>query len=190
MSVDDILFAPVAAADIKVPDAWIDVLGKIRSEQSWATATLAGGALRDTDNGRQIKDVDIFITYLSDNDHTGRLLSSCLPNVIVTAIEHNVHNTSMVGAAGINHFVFEQDGWKFEISQSTLPNFDYKVLLDSFDIGLCMIALDQNNKVYRAPEYKKDVANKTITIVRDTGGRELDHAERIQRKYNGWAIVK
>lgn len=187
---DDILFAPIGAStDIRIPDAWIDVITKIRTVSFWKTATIAGGALRDLENGRQIKDVDIFLYYPGSNEDTRAELKSIpLGYDVLNEIPHNSHNTSQLGSAGISHFTFKKHGWNFEISQRDQA-FDYKTLLDAFDIGLCMISLDEQNRIYRTPEYKNDMKNKSITIVRATGGREQSHAERIQDKYNNWTIV-
>lgn len=191
MTADDILFAPVGAkSDIRVPLAWIEVIESIQSKNGWHDAVLAGGALRDLDNGRPIKDVDIFVPFLGDNDTASEYLCRArLPSqTTIMEVEHSTHNASQVGQKGISHFIFEYCGWKFEISQKT-DSFNYKTLLDSFDLGICMISLDHDNAVHRTPEYKHDVANKKITIVQKTGGREAEHAKRIQKKYPGWMIA-
>ncbi len=186
---DDILFSPIAKNDMKLPDTWLFIMDRIQNISGWSNATLAGGALRDLDNGRQIKDVDIFVPFIG-NDIARKTLQQMLADFIdhkLCELEHNTHNVSQVGTEGISHFQFEQDGWLFEISQITKA-FDSKTLLDSFDIGLCMISL-VGNAVYRRPEYQNDIVNKTITVIQETGGGEQIHAERIQKKYSGWRII-
>lgn len=191
---DDLLFAPIGVkASIMIPQMWLKVLHEIQNQPAWNNAILSGGALRDLDNGRPVKDVDIFVPFL-DNESAAKKLEdviSKLPDPNGTELyemEHNVNNTSQVGQTGISHFIFKQDGWSFEISQ-TVASFNYQSLLDSFDIGLCMISIDDNDNIYRADHYKTDKTNQTITIVNHTGGKEQVHAERILAKYSGWRII-
>lgn len=189
---DDILFAPVGVkSDIRVPLAWIEVVQSLRGRSGWGCTTLAGGALRDLDNGRPIKDVDIFVPHLGDNDAASENLirAKIKGQSSIMEVAHDAFSASQVGKPGISHFHFQYCGWKFEISQKT-DSFDYATLLDSFDLGICMISLDQSNAIYRAPEYNSDVSNKEITIVRKTGGREVEHAERLRKKYHGWTMRK
>lgn len=197
MSIDDLLFgsidsnpAPIArpSSDIQLPPSWIEVIDAIRRYPGWACSTIAGGALRDLDNGRQVKDVDIFVPYRGDNEEVFKALSTVLPSANITEIEHNVHNASQLGAEGISHFLFEVDGWKFEISQKT-EIFNHVNLLGSFDIGICMISLSLSNNIYRSSYYNLDKARKQLRVVQATGGREMEHAERLARKYTDWTIV-
>lgn len=200
MSVDDFLFGQIGAPiniaapttnDIILPPSWMRVLTDIRQQAGWMCSTIAGGALRDIDNGRPVKDVDIFVPYLGSNETSLLALQRAVSDAPIMEIEHSSHNTSQVGVDGISHFHFEVDGWKFEVSQKT-DQFDYKTLLDSFDIGICMISLDPgilSYSVYRTPEYVLDKSNQEIRVVRKTGGREMDHAARLKRKYKDWYIV-
>ena len=199
MSIDDLLFGSIGAPvnisvpipqspDLVIPPSWLNVINAVRSQPSWLCSTIAGGALRDMDNGRPVKDVDIFVPHLGSNETALLAIQKAVPYAHIMEIEHNVHNTSQVGAAGISHFHFEVDGWKFEISQVT-ESFDHLSLLSRFDIGICMVSLDKNGAIARTPVYSLDKAQKLIRVVRATGGRELEHAERIKRKYQDWKVV-
>jgi hypothetical protein len=198
MSVDDFLFAPLGAttgvpvqsvqSSLVLPPSWGSVLSRIRCQPSWMCSTIAGGALRDLDNGRPVKDVDIFVPYLGDNETALMGLERALPNIFIMEVEHSVHNASQIGREGISHFHFEVDGWKFEISQIT-DQFDHISLLDRFDIGLCMISLTSLDDTYRTAYYFSDKHKQQISVVRKTGGRELEHATRIKQKYTDWTIV-
>ena len=42
-----------------IPSSWRELLGEIREVAP--DAVIAGGALRDRDNGRPIKDLDVFV---------------------------------------------------------------------------------------------------------------------------------
>jgi hypothetical protein len=189
---DDLLFAPVGGtSSLMIPEPWLRVLHLVQDQPAWKGSVLAGGALRDLDNGRPVKDVDIFVPFLDNESALKKLEDVCsrLPEKpLVDPVEHNSVHCSKPGQPGINHFIFVHDGWKFEISQRT-EQFDYKSLMCEFDVGLCMIALTPSDEIFRNDAYKKDKANHTLTIVNQTGGREMDHAERILRKYAGWTII-
>ncbi len=208
MNADDLLYAPVNGPSLgspsntiydptlrilSLPDSWVDTIERIR-RCMYSEATIAGGALRDFDQGRPVKDVDIFLP--------GNVMNTC--ELVEQSINHqrpgqriyideilhdpNHHSAISNGIPCPSHFQFVIDGWKFEITQKFEP-FTHRTIIDSFDLGICMICLD-GNTVYRAPEYLDDAANKRITIVRPTGGRELLHAQRISRKYPDWTIVE
>ncbi|MDE1153018.1 MAG: hypothetical protein PW788_10825 [Micavibrio sp.] len=59
-------------------------------------------------------------------------------------------------------------------------------LLAAFDIGLCQIATDGTSVVSTA-EYKRDVADKTITLLRPNESSE-DHLRRVVKKYPEWKL--
>jgi hypothetical protein len=205
---DDLLYAPVsstapatyshatASSDIRIPESWLNVIKRLRSYTPiWQEAALAGGCLRDLDLGRSIKDVDIFLPIgapapdiaLEKALNMGNHISP--DYVTIEEIQHDPrHNSATTnGVTALSHFIFYLDGWKFEITQKAEP-FTQRTILDSFDLGLCMICLE-GDKIYRSPEYQTDAANKSITVVRQTGGREVAHAKRIARKYAGWSIM-
>jgi hypothetical protein len=190
MNVDDILFSPIrSVSDIKIPECWLDVIGKIRSHTpKLGNATIAGGALRDLDLGRAIKDVDIFIPNVANLED---VLLNALDDVEYTSWNPIHHVSAKASAANIgvilDHYQFEVNGWRFEAIPIVNP-FTQKTIIEQFDLGLCMITLD-GDTVYRAPEYKHDVAHKLMTIVNQKGnGSELRHAKRLLKKYVGWTI--
>jgi hypothetical protein len=202
---DDLLYAPVnntpvstpsngsvAAAtttDMKLPRSWLDVITRIRSQSGWEETALAGGCLRDLDLGRPIKDVDIFLPVILSPPPFD-ILKNLFRGVFVDEIVHVPGQNSAVsnGIQVLSHYQFRINGWRFEITQKAEP-FTALNIIDSFDLGFCMICLDRNNQVYRSPEYLKDAAHQTITIVRQTGGREREHAQRLQDlKYPNWGI--
>lgn len=203
MSVDDHLYSPVVPgtilsnpliqSDIRIPDIWLSIINGIRSIPGLEVSTIAGGALRDLDLGRQIKDVDIFVPYKEDMEKTYQsAFQHIVPDAYVEKVEHDLqcqtHSRLTVGISVPAHYIFYQHGWKFEITTKYEP-FAYENIIDSFDLGICMIALDRHNGIHRAREYKHDVAANKITIVRQTGGNERHHATRLHNKYKGWTIL-
>jgi hypothetical protein len=180
------ILKPSISDNIIIPKSWTSVLKAIQQQPNWSTAIIAGGALRDSDNERPIKDVDIFVPYAENSFE--RLISATGKHDLTKV----GHNKKLITSTGANidpvHFTFKLDGWKVEVSQKVCPDFDYLKLLEGFDIGLCMISYDGND-IYKSQEYIKDKDNKTITIVRPTGGGEMTHAERIQKKYPNWTII-
>lgn len=210
MSVDDLLYEPMnssssgvpasavsSSTDIILPSIWIEVVRALRGyDNNWAETALAGGALRDIDLGRPIKDVDIFMPH---GHVTSRRLEDCLLplsktrypfGMYVEEVPHDPNSNSALsnGVISPSHFKFYMDGWKFEITQKMEP-FTQRSIIDSFDLGICMICLDGMH-VYRSPEYLSDAQNQRITIVHETGGREQEHAYRLAQKYNEWKIVR
>lgn len=211
MSIDDLLYAPMNSSSsaaptatasttpgLTIPGIWLDVVRLLRTYDNgiWRETALAGGALRDIDLGRPIKDVDIFMPH---GNVTRERLADCLLSVsapryafgmYVDEVKHNPKSNSSLsnGMISPSHFKFYMDGWKFEITQKMEP-FTQRSIIDSFDLGICMICLD-GDKVYRSPEYNHDAQNQKITIVQQTGGREEAHAHRLKQKYNEWQIVQ
>jgi len=59
-------------------------------------------------------------------------------------------------------------------------------LLAAFDIGLCQIATD-GISVVSTKEYKQDVADKTISLLRPNESSE-DHLRRVVKKYPEWKL--
>lgn len=195
-SADDLIYSPIGGSlsDIPVPEVWMEVLAAMRAMPSWNIATIAGGALRDLDQGRPVKDVDIFVPH---SEKTRARLEVVITSLGLDPLDLDVvtHDSPARSAASkiatqlttAPHFNFHYEGWRFEITQK-VESFSHRSIIDSFDIGLCMISLD-GNQIYRSPEYKTDAANKTLTVVRNTGGGELRHAERLRRKYSKWKII-
>lgn len=193
MNIDDLLYSPITATKSKLilPESWVKVVSAIQSyDDGWKYATLAGGALRDLDLGRPIKDVDIFVPY---DECMGEYLVHAMKiaDIAITNLTEVPHdNNAASGCVNTaSHFLFEHDGWKFEISQRFENFHDYRHVLDTFDLGLCMICLDGGSKVHRSWAYDEDVKNQTITVIRQTGGREVEHAQRLLKKYPSWSIV-
>jgi hypothetical protein len=197
MNSTDLIYAPIqnnsynilpGQTEIRVPQGWLDVLSKIQNE--WPVATIAGGALRDLDLGRPIKDVDVFIPYSVDSfSRLAKMMKSNF-NVYVDKIEHEmggICSRLAVGAQAPSHFIFYYHGWKFEVTQK-LEAYQQNTIIDSFDLGICMICL-VNGNIYRSPHYITDVTNKTMTVIHDTGGQEHTHANRIEYKYRGWTFI-
>jgi len=186
MSINSTIYSPInrhVITEIKMPQIWLDTLGQIQTQ--WPLATFAGGALRDLDLGRPIKDVDIFIPF--DNDAQIKL-DKILP-VRVYEEEHNPDSSGLAVGSAHCHYVFWLNGWKFEVTQKINGISSTTDVIENFDLGICRICLI-DGQIYRSPEYVRDVANKTFTIVRETGGNELSHAERIRnKKYLGWTII-
>jgi hypothetical protein len=172
----------------------LEVLAAMRTMPTWNVATIAGGALRDLDQGRPVKDVDIFVPHSEKTRPRLEVVIQALGLDPIDLDEVKHDSTARSTASKLatqlstaSHFNFFYEGWRFEITQK-LESFDHRSIIESFDIGLCMISLD-GDKIYRSPEYKTDAANKTLTVVRATGGGELRHAERLRRKYSKWRIV-
>jgi hypothetical protein len=175
-----------------IPQRWKDVL-KALQENGFPEAIIAGGALRDLDHGREIKDVDIFVL---DHGASSAVLAKDLARAIgyrATNIIAPANSEYAIGrrerpVTGIYEFEHENkmysNGIPFQIiavqSVSGLKDFPAYVLQD-FDLGICRIYFDGKTLV-RAPEYTQDEITKTFTAYVPLSGRQLDLTkERVRR---------
>jgi hypothetical protein len=155
-----------------IPRPWQSVLSEV--QVVWPFAVIAGGALRDWDHERGVRDVDIFVPVAAPGE-----VERLFPDAKKCAVE----DASEFGADIPYHCTFTRYGWLFEITFK----YDLDDLLDTMDVGLCMIKFD-GSEVTAATEYRKDSHRKTLTLLRRTGG-EGAHLARIALKYPDFRIV-
>jgi hypothetical protein len=68
--------------------------------------------------------------------------------------------------------------------------WNMETILNSIDIGLCRIAMDSTGNIFTTEEYRRDVDNRTLTIIdRRDVPRSYDRAIRIQKKFPDFTIV-
>ena len=153
---------------------------------------LAGGAPRDIEHGKPVKDYDFFVPrklYWSTINALSRELFGT--------------NTRQMVDAVTGEYPFEVRNIGDIIQIISVEDTIEEVR--KFDIGLCMIAIDfKDGCVRREPEYIKDKKNKTLTnyVGRDIPGtyapthritydkweftRHKDHMKRLLLKYEGY----
>lgn len=168
-----------------IPTDWIEILKKVQSVAPNQQAVLAGGALRDQDNGRPIKDLDIFVPVVSKNDWQHlmyglrkvfglHLLDFCVD------ISRNYLNLTNDEVTGITTFYtrgtegvsrtwfdapFESVGAvEVNVIGLNLPNFSLVEAVKRIDIGFCRIGFNGDH-LWKTEEYLKDQRDKTMTVL-------------------------
>ena len=134
---------------------------------------LAGGAVRDYDNNKPIKDYDFFIPAVH--------LPHVLKAVPCIQIGHSYYGEFQVfnvkGAEEIIQFIFTKED----------PEW---VVENTFDLGICYIYIDfSTGDVVRLKEYENDINSKTITLFRKKQRPGTDHLERVSRKYKDFSSL-
>jgi hypothetical protein len=162
-----------------IPKLWKRVLRNV--QEVFPEAIIAGGALRDLDHGREIKDVDIFV--LDKGDDTVPWLEALLgPSVSVLGQASEYH----IGRAArpvTNVTTFMIEGQRFEVIavKTTEPVIFSDYVLADFDLGICRIFYD-GKKLVRSWEYQNNALDKTFTAYIPLSGRQLDLTkERVRR---------
>ncbi len=70
--------------------------------------------------------------------------------------------------------------------------FDRTSVVNTFDIGLCMVSYDNNGCVTTA-RFQADADAQQMTLVntrQSARGKVLDHYMRLSQKYEGWPLVE
>ncbi|MBR1173917.1 hypothetical protein JQ617_08125 [Bradyrhizobium sp. KB893862 SZCCT0404] len=169
-----------------LPLAWLDTMSRVRSVLP--SAFLAGGALRDLDNGREVKDLDVFFTEEAYN---------------IAALEDGLAKQgyfyqSRCGGAYMTDAAGEVDGSTVYRSREggpdlnliqLTPGFNTAAIIDRVDFGLCQIGLDALG-VVKTAAYDHDKANQRLTLTRADSVegvmRSIKRYNRLSQKYQGW----
>lgn len=163
-------------------DIVLEEIGKVLPEPC-----IAGGAIRDCENDRPIKDIDVFVKLKRYSAMHGKIAgglhklfdvpeSACMPK-------------------NMSDYINKEIMHMYDIK---LPDIDYKIQLmvfsdeyksdfmTSFDLGICQIQYD-GAVVKRHKNYIKDMENKTITVTncrsRSALARTRNHLYRVWAKY-------
>jgi hypothetical protein len=142
---------------------------------------IGGGFARDLDNGRNIRDVDIYIQGSSAPElkkHRDRHLKAL-------GLKQNL--ASMYAPAPM-FGLWENKEKDVQVIVTKSPPLE--AIQQSFDIGLCMCALDNEGDFIASDEYWRDVRDNTLTLYVREGistyqlGRSLDyHIPKLKHKY-------
>jgi hypothetical protein len=164
------------------------ILNMIRS--LCPTAHIGGGAVRDSLLERPIRDIDLFLDDAC-SDAAAKLLRSQFGYVKVGEWE----SYEMFSDPAVARLA------KFEKADETIPVCliglkeprGMRDNLARFDFGTCMAAWD-GDRVYVAPEYTRDVNQKTFTLCRADNQPQFDYSRsRFDKltadRYAGWELV-
>lgn len=186
---------------MNIPQRWLDVLSALKAA-GFTEAFIGGGALRDLDNGRPVKDIDVFIRHRGDL--TFEMVGQAFGYDGWNRTEfHADYQTFFNEVQGVYEFSvnppsddpfdFSSPDTPFNIIACTGPEGDFEFQLhhlERFDLGICRIA--HNGVVCSVhSSYGIDKQNCTLTIVNTVRlSRSIERAQRIRdRAYDGWVIV-
>jgi hypothetical protein len=167
---------------MQIPAAWENALRLI---QTYApSAVLAGGALRDLDNGKPVKDLDIFVHGYHEID-TLRLTMRLKQTFDAQYLE----GTKDVLAA--YKVLNDLECPEINIVHLRAPFTSFQCI-ERMDFGICQIAYLSNGMVETTAAYDADRRNHTITLMRADDQPGFDWSmrryERLSKKYP-WPLV-
>ncbi len=164
-----------------IPAIWKDKLAAV--QRYFPEAIIAGGALRDLDHGREIKDVDIYV--FERGDETANLLRRAFDK----RPRSNVGPTSEYALGRperpvTDTFEFEYGDTLFQVivlKATSEPVIFPDYVVRDFDLGICMTWFD-GKTWHRTFEYQNDEQAKVFQSYIPLSGRQLDLTkERVRR---------
>jgi hypothetical protein len=176
---------------VNIPQQWRDTLAAIH-RAGYPEAIIAGGALRDLDNGAPVKDVDVFLrTQNNDLQNLDVEFGFAGEDLTEFSVQYEQQNPDVVGV-----FQWYNPMAGFEIPCQVIacngPEHagafrEYQ--MDRFDIGLCRVAFDGVKVHYTSP-YCLDKAERQLRIVNPRNlARSVERVRRIGEKYPNWKLV-
>lgn len=170
--------------ELYVPSAWRTLLAQFP-----ANTVLAGGALRDLHNGREVKDLDLWVP--ADPNPWEKIWS-------VTAHWGDEPREETGGSSGdpVNGIervqLWAVPGWDLPVNIMVCRPIGVEAVIQTFDFGICQIGCAADGKVFATGEYFRDRRDHTFTFI-DAPGRTRERSwrrwERIGAKYSGWRVV-
>lgn len=174
---------------MQIPKEWTYILETIR-DFTGLDPILTGGALRDLDNGKEVKDLDFFVQCQSGMDFADKVKASLTnPHFDVArcyCVNEEYEDWSPL-VTGV--MTLQLEGWEVQIIGIKLPIFNMETVAARCDFGFCQIAWD-GSEVYRSPWYQHDHMTKIATL-RNIDcpthlGRSIARFAKLTEKYPGY----
>jgi hypothetical protein len=166
---------------VEPPLRWTVMLQRL--QRVFPEALIGGGCLRDLHFSRAINDIDVFIDGSQHGPGSDGLrttierVTNCRTVLDRTVTHNNVIYPQTIGSV----FCFGFEGEKYQVVQKN-HTFMEETLLQTFDIGLCMI--DWNGFKYEvSPYFTVDAVLKRLTLVNPKEHSSLGHQHRVRSKY-------
>lgn len=169
-----------------IPMPWLDALAVIKLY--CPEAMLAGGALRDLDNGREVKDLDIFVKggKLEALYQLHSRMSS--DGIYVEDIDPDAQYPIGDGNDVTGYFTCGFEGLDKPV-QIIMVDYPFEILLERFDYGICRILYD-GKQLHVHADYIEDQEAQVFRLRRERNNIELSASvhryARIVQKYEGW----
>lgn len=166
-----------------IPPEWKDVLSKVQGV--FPGAIIAGGALRDLEYGKPIKDVDIFCPVVECKDGLyDDELEAILPGIELMLASLYGREANLERRI---HAVYEHSTpeWKYDLV--ILDKVESEI--DRFDLSICQISYD-GSILRTSPAYQQTLADKNIYVMNiNRPDRQAERIERVLQKFPDFKIV-
>jgi hypothetical protein len=177
-----------------IPQEWKDVLSRV--QELFPSAVIAGGSLRDLDNNKAIKDVDIFIPVTADDF----LLAERIYDVHPTVELHKSSSYDIMVNLGSDSSVTDKlpDDTDRDIHAVFRMKLEYEYDLimcsqaaadvNTFDINICQITFD-GKTIHKSAAYLVGHQERVIKVMNvNRGDRNAARVARLQEKYTEYTI--
>jgi len=168
---------------MEIPGKWKEILSKVQTISP--DAIIAGGALRDLDNGKPIKDLDIFVPLTADFSLGSFYNIFGVREIDESSNAEEYQNNEEV--CGV--YVYNLPDFDIPVNIiACVPHEDFmNHQLERFDIGICKIAYN-GKEVIRHHWYNIDREAKSLCIYNTLWlDSSLKRLNRLGEKYQGWA---
>lgn len=168
-----------------VPAEWLGVLSRVQAFSP--TAIIGGGCLRDLDNGKPIKDIDIFLDYEGDMLDVTSALEDTHP--FIDMVLDGDYGPLGQGVTGMVE-VRAEYGLPINLIFVTPGTCSFDAQAARFDFGICQIACDGDH-IRATPAYAFDKQEQSFTLYVREGDkveRSMRRWERLRSKYEGWTL--
>ena len=163
-----------------IPPEWVSMLRHVQTY--FPNAKIAGGALRDLELGKEIKDVDIFITRTHDFHESMGKLHDDIKQTYHSEYGMHCSKTDPREIYGIYHVR------KNDIKYEFIVGSEKETSIDLFDIGICQISFD-GNQINVTQNYIDDVQNKIIRVYNPHGtNRTIKRIARMSEKFPDFTV--
>lgn len=179
-----------------LPKEWIDVIDKL-AYQTYSIPILAGGALRDLSNSKPIKDVDIFLPYITQarfkclREDTKFYLNWEWRSTWKESTDDDGELISHIRLKSVWEVKIPSQNWVYNIIELA-EKYTTSELLSTFDFGLCQIGYDYKAKsIVGSSNFYTDYSNKTLTLV-NKGTEHMSVEKRLPRlkaKYSDYEVI-
>jgi hypothetical protein len=150
------------------------------------SAVIAGGALRDFELGKPVKDVDIFIPLSEDALHSAHY------DIDEVFSDAKLHKSTTYGVRNIPEDVDRDIHAIYNITRE----YQYDLIfcteqaakIDTFDINICQIAFDGKH-THRSDEFLLGVLTETLKVMNvNRTDRNLARMKRLKEKYPEYKV--
>lgn len=164
-----------------VPEPWLAALRRYQ-DAGLTDTCIAGGALRDLDNDRPVKDVDVWV----DSRAAGWMARLAAGRPFTQLDDEDLAGSN---AGKIEHSLTFITPWG-KVNEIAAPFAGVAEVVGSFDFGACQIGCAADGVVWATEQYFKDVAAKRFTYLPEGNdpARSRKRWERISQKYPGWTV--